>query len=239
MDKQALTELLFEMLAEEQPAARPASAEPVRLVILLATPRRPVRVRGVPARDKDAVTAQRVDANVWDLTTADGSPDIPLPPEVAQRCYGQAEQTVRLTLHRVVAGDGFEPQLEVTPAPERDMLTFVLAFADGEQRTLSVPKPRGRRTNAWSQGCAPLPAAAFGPDAWPVHVEMRQHSGMAQRPELPFSRPAPAEPGWRPPSLWLWTDVALGVSILSERFARGQEHDTARFPAAVVRAGPS
>src|SRR5262245_15191523 len=155
MDKQALTELLFEMLAEEQPAARPASAEPVRLVILLATPRRPVRVRGVPARDKDAVTAQRVDANVWDLTTADGSPDIPLPPEVAQRCYGQAEQTVRLTLHRVVAGDGFEPQLEVTPAPERDMLTFVLAFADGEQRTLSVPKPRGRRTNAWSQGCAP------------------------------------------------------------------------------------
>jgi len=111
----------------------------------------------------------------WELMTNEGDPNIPLPSEVAQRCYGTPEQTVTVCVQRVPvigAPERFEPQLEVSPAPSHAALTFTLAFANGERRELTVPVPRRRRSSATSLQCEALPADAFGGADWQLKVEV-------------------------------------------------------------------
>lgn len=178
MNKDALIHLLYDLIAEPEPEEVEAP-QPVRLILvnIVARGRRPLRA-GLTPMDLGA-TAHPVAPNVWDLASPDGSPDIPLPAELALRCYGRVEPTVRLTLHRVaVADDLYEPQLEVTPAPVADALTLTLTFADGVARTLTVPKPRGKRSSAWSQTSEPLPAKAFGAESWPLDLGVpERHRG--------------------------------------------------------------
>lgn len=167
MKDEALYHLLYDLLAEA-----PAAAEPLALH---AAGRRPMRA-GLTPMDA-AATAHSTAPNVWDLATADGSPLITLDTDVAERCYGRLEQAVRLTLHRVPVADApnlFEPQLEVTPPPLQDVLAVRLTFADGVERELKVPRPRGQRESAWSRKSEPLPASAFGAESWPLSVEVRQ-----------------------------------------------------------------
>jgi len=117
---------------------------------------------------------QSRESNIWQLLTVDGNENIMLPTEVALRCYGKTEQGVLLRLHCIpVAEEGtFEPQLEVEPAPTHGTLIFLLSFANGDMRTLTIPVPRRRHSNAWSIRCEPVSSNAFGIDKWEVIVGM-------------------------------------------------------------------
>jgi hypothetical protein len=128
-------------------------------------------------RDKDAGATdevQPVEARTWEVEK-DGSKHIVLPPDVAERCYGTREQTVTLTLKRLpdlLSPGTFVAELEVSPAPVRDAITFVVPFLDGEQRELVVRVPRSQRPNAFAQ-MGGLPAEAFGAEDWDVQLGIK------------------------------------------------------------------
>jgi hypothetical protein len=101
--------------------------------------------------------------------------NVPLAPEVAQRCYGTPDQSVKLRWRRLPdpnASGKFIGQLEVSPPPAQDALTVEVTLADGIERTLIVKKPRVRRENATAQ-VGGLSADAFGKDDWVISVELK------------------------------------------------------------------
>jgi hypothetical protein len=144
----------------------PATSQVAAGTLLALIARRPPRPAVVYARGGERKAAE------WELAGAAGEP-VPLPPAVARRCYGVAEQSVTLRLGRVPvpgARGAFQPQLEVSPPPSQAPLTFQVTFAGGHQRILEVPMPQDPRAS--SRPVEPLPAEAFGADEWPVTLEV-------------------------------------------------------------------
>jgi len=155
---------------QQEETAIPTIGIPIELMAQ-AIPQRPAA--HIP-RDRSRATLQPRDPDVWQLNL-DGNENIPLPSEIAKRCYGKDEQKLALRLHRVpVAVEGmFEPQLEVLPPPTHDKLIFQLSFPSGDKRTLEVPASRRSRSSNWSRRTEPLPADAFGTDGWELKLGTR------------------------------------------------------------------
>ena len=143
-------------------------AQPVLIILVTHPARRAATYRG-PDDSPSEPTGEPAGCE-WVCTTPEGDSLIPLPAEVARRCYGPEDQKVRIHLvaAEVVGEPGLrEPQLKVWPAPARDLLTCDVAYAGGLSRTLTIPVPRGGAGAwAWSRPCEPLPASAFGAEQW-------------------------------------------------------------------------
>jgi hypothetical protein len=135
---------------------------PPVVMLLIARPlghRSPVlRTRGADS-DKD-------DGGYWGLTTPEGSPELPLPPEVARHCYGKDSATVQLVLHAAAGDspDSYRPQVKISPPPKRAPLMVTLTFdVNGQthERTFQVPPPPQPANAVASLPGVTLPAGAF------------------------------------------------------------------------------
>jgi len=175
-DLEAL-EHFYRSRALRRPAegARAPTAPDIPLLIslsLVAVALRAGRISGFRGAAPEPA-AQGTEPGTWNLLLQDGSEEIPLPPEVAQQCYGAPVQTVTLRLHRSpdpARPNWFRPQLEMSPPPKKGGMVVTMVFAEGEERVFRLPRRRGVRMSSFSEPVASLPGEAFGSEQWPVSL---------------------------------------------------------------------
>lgn len=82
---------------------------------------------------------------------------------IGERCYGNPEQVVTLTLHVTQAEDAggkLQAELEVSPPPVREPLAITVEFSTGDRRTFTAAVPVSPRPSTRSGPCEPLPPEA-------------------------------------------------------------------------------
>ncbi len=99
----------------------------------------------------------------WPLSIPDDAKGRALAHLIGERCYGNPEQAVTLTLHVTQAEDGggrVLAELEVSPPPGREPLAITVEFSTGDRRTFTSAVPVSPRPSTRSDPCEPLPAEA-------------------------------------------------------------------------------
>ena len=99
----------------------------------------------------------------WPITIPDDEMGRALARAIGERCYGNAEQVVSLTLHVIDMDDGSGRvlvELEASPPPLKEPLIIVVDFKTGDRRTFTVVVPVSPRASTRSSPCEPLPAEA-------------------------------------------------------------------------------
>lgn len=99
----------------------------------------------------------------WPLSILDDATGQALARAIGERCYGNPEQAVTLTLHVTQAEDAggkVLAELEVAPPPVREPLAITVEFSSGDRRTFTAAVPVSPRPSTRSGPCEPLPAVA-------------------------------------------------------------------------------
>ena len=99
----------------------------------------------------------------WPLSIPDDGTGRAFARAIGERCYGNPEQVVTLTLHVMQAEDGggkVLAELEVSPPPSREPLVITVEFSTGDRRTFTAAVPVSPRPSTRSGPCEPLPAEA-------------------------------------------------------------------------------
>lgn len=99
----------------------------------------------------------------WPLSIPDDATGRALARTIGERCYGNPEQVVTLTLHVTQAEDGggkVRAEMEVSPPPSREPLVITVEFSTGDRRTFTAAVPVSPRPSTRSGPCEPLPAEA-------------------------------------------------------------------------------
>ncbi len=97
----------------------------------------------------------------WPLLIPDDAQGRALAHVIGERCYGNPDQAVTLTLHVTEADDGggkVLAELEVSPPPGREPLVITVEFSTGDRRTFTAAVPVSPRPSTRSGPCEPLPA---------------------------------------------------------------------------------
>lgn len=97
----------------------------------------------------------------WPLSIPDDETGRTLASAIGERCYGNPDQVVSLTLHMAEAEDGggkVLAELEVSPPPGREPLVITVEFSTGDRRTFTAAVPVSPRPSTRSGPCEPLPA---------------------------------------------------------------------------------
>lgn len=96
----------------------------------------------------------------WPLSIPDDEAGRALARVIGERCYGNSDQVVSLTLHVAEAEDGggqVRAELEVSPPPLREPLVITVEFGAGNRRTFTAAVPVSPRPSTRSAPCDPLP----------------------------------------------------------------------------------
>ncbi len=99
----------------------------------------------------------------WPLFIPDDGTGRALARTIGERCYGNPDQVVTLTLHVAEAEDGggkVLAEMEVSPPPVREPLAIAVEFSTGDRRTFTAAVPVSPRPGTRSGPCEPLPAEA-------------------------------------------------------------------------------
>lgn len=99
----------------------------------------------------------------WPLSCPDDGAGRALARAIGERCYGNPEQAVTLTLHVTQAedvGGKVLAELEVSPPPSREPLAVTVEFSTADRRTFTAAVPVSPRPSTRSGPCEPLPAGA-------------------------------------------------------------------------------
>lgn len=99
----------------------------------------------------------------WPLSFPDDGTGRSLARTIGERCYGNPEQGVTLTLHVTQAEDGggkVLAELEASPPPSREPLLITVEFSTADRRTFTAAVPVSPRPSTRSGPCEPLPAGA-------------------------------------------------------------------------------
>ncbi len=99
----------------------------------------------------------------WPLSIPDDGTGRALARAIGERCYGNPDQVVTLTLHVTQAEDGGEKvlaELEASPPPSREPLLITVEFSTADRRTFTAAVPVSPRPSTRSGPCEPLPAEA-------------------------------------------------------------------------------
>jgi hypothetical protein len=100
---------------------------------------------------------------------------VELPPELGARYYDPLILKVKLALLLFPVPDGWEPRVQVDPAPNRgEALAVTLTFPDGSVRTFLVPSgPAGALDSGRSEPGEVLPTSGSAdPAGWEATIEL-------------------------------------------------------------------